>query len=106
MADLFRSHYEMGSQRRGVEDGETLWALLAEDGTINIVDDPTGAEVESAQGKLSKLDLEDPEVRDDPETKALIRTVNFQPPAGTQAPEEEAEEDEAEKKDDKKATGR
>lgn len=99
MADLFQSEYDVASGRRGVQDGETLWNLLAEDGAIAIVPDPTAPEVESAQKELTKLNEEG--VNDDPEKEAerqkkiavASRAVNFQAPVTpAQAEDEEAEE--------------
>lgn len=104
MADLFQSEYEMGALRRGVQDGETLWQLLAEDGTIAIVPDPTEAAQESAVKELAKaneekakreregksLDSEEEKEEAD-KIAALSRIVNFTPP--TQLPAEEEDEE-------------
>ena len=100
MADLFQSEYDIGSQRRGVQDGETLWNRLAEDGAVTIVPDPDGATIESAQKELTKLNEEG--VNDDPEKEAerqkkiavASRTSSFQAPPSTviEAEEEESEE--------------
>lgn len=104
MAELYQSEYDVGSLRRGVQDGETLWALLAEDGTVTIVPDPTEAAQESAAKELAKLNEEraqreregkslDPEEDKEERDKiaALSRTVNFQP-APNPFPAEEDEE--------------
>jgi hypothetical protein len=106
MADLFQSHYDLGSLRRGVQDGETLWELLAEDGSITIVPDPTEAEVESAQKELTKLneqgEAENDEKEADRQKKIAVasRTVNFQPPPSAEpivVEEEDAEDAQAQK---------
>jgi hypothetical protein len=99
MADLFQSEYDLGSLRRGVQDGETLWALLAEDGTVTIVPDPGESEVQAAQKELTKLNEEgeadDPEKEAERQKKiaAASRTVNFQPAPSAEpiVPEEEEE---------------
>jgi hypothetical protein len=104
MADLFQSHYDLGSLRRGVQDGETLWNLLAEDGTIAIVPDPSEAEVASAQEELTKLNEEG--VNDDPEKEAerqkqiavASRTSSFQAPPSAAPIEVEEDEDEEKEK--------
>lgn len=107
MADLFQSEYDLGSLRRGVQDGETLWNLLAEDGTVTIVPDPGEADVESAQKELTALNEEG--VNDDPEKEAerqkkiaaASRTSNFQP-----APQPENELTEEQEEEAKAGNGR
>jgi hypothetical protein len=93
MADLFQSQFDHGNLRRGVQDGETLWNLLAEDGTLAVVPDPTEPEVLAAAEKLGKIDPDDEEKQNAPETKALARIASFQAPAGAeQLPAEEEDE--------------
>ena len=101
MADLFQSEYDVGSLRRGVQDGETLWALLAEDGTVTVVPDPTAPEVEAAQKELSKLArrarTRTPTRRPSGRSKiaAASRTVNFQAPPSNEPIVAEEEEEKA-----------
>jgi hypothetical protein len=100
MADLFQSEYNMGSLRRGVQDGETLWNLLAEDGTVTVVPDPGETEIEAARKELEGMADDEPEK--DPEKEAerqnkiaaLSRTASFQPPPAAAEVEGEEEEDE------------
>lgn len=100
MADLFQSEYDLGSLRRGVQDGETLWNLLAEDGTVTIVADPTEAQIESAQKELTKLneagEADDAEKEADRQKKiaAASRTVSFQPAPSSQPILEEDDDEE------------
>ena len=95
MADLFQSEYDVGSLRRGVQDGETLWSILAEDGTIAIVPDPDPDAVTAAQKKLADVDWDDPEEANSPDTKALQRLAAFQAPISAQLPAEDEDEERA-----------
>jgi hypothetical protein len=98
MADLFQSEYDVGSLRRGVQDGETLWALLAEDGTVTVVPDPSEEEVAGAGEELAALiqagEEDDPEKEAERQTKIaqLSRLSSFQAPPSAQLPAEEEEQ--------------
>jgi hypothetical protein len=118
MADLFQSEYDMGSLRRGVQDGETLWNLLAVDGTVTVVADPGEAEIESARSDLEKAHeaqekrRRDGEIGKDPEADkeeqdkidALSRIAGFQPQA--RAEQLPAEDEDDEENEDKEGNGR
>lgn len=111
MADLFRSYYEHGRKRRGLQDAEDLWDLLAEDETITVVEDPVEGDVEGASKKLESANekqqerIRNNEIGKDPEKDkkerdeiaALSRTASFQPlaePTFGEDEEDESDDDE------------
>ena len=56
MTELYRSTFEEMNLRRGSEDAETLFDMLATHGEISLADDPSKEEILKAREQLASQD--------------------------------------------------